>query len=300
MFTTKMYFSGSMAHPQVVERLMAHNVHRLFTFASRHEAPEYLRACTQRGIRCHMIVDSGAFTAWNIGKPVQLDDLLPYDVQLSRQFPEHDLVFIALDMIPGERGRRATEVEITKAVEQSKANFDVMRQALTGRCVLPVYHSGEARAVRDHYMNLTDYVCLSVNQDLSEGQRVRWAREAFVPGYKFHGLATTGNRMLSLIDWFSVDSSGWLMTAAMGSILLPVGDALKPLSVSSTAPSAKDYGHHLSNMPEAPWIVEYIRSRGYDEQRLATKYEDRICWNIDMWATAPWQKRVAPPEGLFD
>lgn len=294
-----MYFSGSMTHPDVVERLTSTGVHRLFTFAAPKEVHEYLAYCDARGLRARIMLDSGAFTAWNIGKPVKLQNLIDYDLELLKRYPQHQFVFIALDVIPGARGRRATQTEINAAVEESYHNFRIMQQALPGQHVLPVYHSGEDRFVRDRFLQHVQYMCLSMNQDLSENQRLRWAREAMVPGVYFHGLAATGNAMLSQVDWYSVDSSGWLMVAAMGSILFPLGKSLKPLSVSSTAPTLKQHGKHLANMSEGPWIIEQIKARGYDPHVLSTDYAARICWNIDMWNSPPWQKAVVQPEGLF-
>jgi hypothetical protein len=296
---TTMYFSGSMTHPHVVERLVDTQVHRLFTFAAPKEAPEYLRHCEARGKPCTMMLDSGAFTAWNIGKPVQLRNLIEYNKGILRQFPNQKFVFIALDVIPGARGRNATEGEIKAAVEESYSNFVTMVQEFQGQMVLPVYHSGEDRSIRDRYLRHANYICLSMNQNLAENQRLQWAREAMVPGYYFHGLAATGNAMLSRVDWYSVDSSGWLMVAAMGSILFPIGEKLRPLSVSDTAPTRKQAGKHLENMHESVWICDYIRSRGYDPQQLMTDYAARICWNIDQWNAPPWRKNIIQPEGLF-
>jgi len=296
---TIMYFSGSMTHPSVVDRLVSTNVYRLFTFAAPKEVHEYLAECDKRGVRANIMLDSGAFTSWNIGKPVQLQDLVAYDYDLLQRYPHHNFVFIALDVIPGSRGRMATQVEIDKCVEESYVNFRYMQTCFPGRHILPVYHSGEARHIRDRYLQHTQYMCLSMNQDLSEGQRLAWAREAMVPGFFFHGLAATGNAMLSQIDWYSVDSSGWLMVAAMGSILFPVGNKLKPLPVSGTAPDRKNQGKHLSNMHERDYMLQLIHQHGYTEEQLAHDYAARICWNIDMWNNPPWQKAVVKPMGLF-
>ena len=296
---TTMYFSGSMTHPSVVERLTSTGVHRLFTYAAPKEVHEYLRYCDQHQRKARIMLDSGAFTAWNIGKPVQLEKLVAYDLDLIQRYPHHEFVFIALDVIPGERGRMATQVEIDAAVRQSYNNFRHMQAALGGATVLPVYHSGEDKRLRDAYLSLTDYVCLSPNQNMSEAQRFQWARESIVDGYKFHGLATTGNRMLTFVDWFSVDSSGWLMVAAMGAILFPVGNELKPVSVSSTAPTRKVAGQHITTMGEAPWVIEKIRAQGYDPEVLATDYAARICWNIDRWNENHWNKRPQRANTLF-
>jgi hypothetical protein len=298
---TIMYFSGSMTHPHVVERLTMTNVYRLFTFAAPREVHDYLAYCDARGIRARIMIDSGAFTAWNIGKPVKLEDLLRYDLDILRRYPHHDFVFVALDVIPGTNRQTAvTAGDIKRAVETSYANFLTMLQALPGRTVLPVYHSGEDRSVRDRYLSHVDYMCLSMNQNLDEAQRLRWAREAMVPGVKFHGLAATGNAMLSRVDWYSVDSSGWLMVAAMGSILFPMKGKLKSLPCSDTSPARKQYGKHLDNMPEGDWIRARIREQGYDPDELRTNYDARICWNIDMWNSPPWVKEIIGPASLFD
>lgn len=299
MHKTIMYFSGSMTHPAVVDRLVSNNVYRLFTFASPKEVHEYLKECDARGLRANIMLDSGAFTSWNIGKPVKLDELVEYDLGLLAQYPQHKFVFIALDVIPGSRGRMATQVEIDKAVEESYTNFLHMLRALPGQYVLPVYHSGEDKRIRDRYMQHAQYLCLSMNQNLSEGQRLQWAREAFVDGYYFHGLAATGNAMMTQIDWYSVDSSGWLMVAAMGAILFPINGKLRPLPVSSTAPARKDAGAHLCNMPEREFILPQIEARGFTEEQLATDYAARICWNIDRWTEAHWDKKPVAPVGLF-
>jgi hypothetical protein len=296
---TTMYFSGSMTHPHVVERLVSTNVHRLFTFAAPKEVHEYLAVCDAKGIRANIMIDSGAFTGWNIGKHVTLDALLAYNTDLLQRYPHHNFVFIALDVIPGSKGRMATQVEIDAAVEQSYINFRHMLQVFPQQQILPVYHSGEDRHVRDRYLQHAPYMCLSMNQDLSEQQRLLWAREAMVPGVHFHGLAATGNAMLTQVDWYSVDSSGWLMVAAMGSILFPVGNKLKPLPISLESPSRKVQGQHFATMHEREHMVGFIRQRGYNEEQLATDYAARICWNIDMWNAPPWQKKVIPPQGLF-
>lgn len=298
-YSTIMYFSGSLAHPRVVEHLTATGVHRLFTFAYPKEVHDYLRYCDARNRRARIMVDSGAFTAWSLGHPVKLDTLLAYDLDIVTRYPHHEFVFISLDVIPGSRNRAPTQGEIHAAVDESYQNFLTMQQALPGRTVLPVYHSGEDRYVRDRYLQHTPYICLSMNQNLPERQRLRWAREAMVPGFKFHGLAATGNAMLTEVDWYSVDSSSCLMTAALGSILFPMGNKLKPLSVSSTSPSRKQHGKHLENMPEADFIVYEIERRGYSVDELRDEYAARVCWNIDQWNAPPWVKDVVQPEGIF-
>ena len=167
-FDTKLYFSGSMQHLSVVKKLMDLKSPRLLTFATWKEVPRYLGQCDEAGYSCDMVIDSGAFSSWNIGKPVELKDLLLFDKWLIRTYPQHNFTFIALDVIPGSRSRMPDQDEINKAVEQSYQNFLVMQQELAGYTVLPVYHSGEDRFVRDRYLEHTNHMCLAMNQNLSE------------------------------------------------------------------------------------------------------------------------------------
>lgn len=297
---TKMYFSGSLSQPRVIEHLTANRVNRLFTFASPKETLKYLRYCEAHGRTAPIMMDSGAFTAWSLGKPVRLQDLINYDLSLLRQHPSHEYVFIALDVIPGERGRMATESEISTAIKQSFDNYMTMREALHPATVLPVFHSGEEFWLRDRYLRETDYICLSPNQNMTEAMRFKWAREAAnVPGMRFHGLATTGNRMLKYIDWYSVDSSSCLMFAAMGSILMPVGDRLVPVAVSEQSSQRKVEGRHLSTMHESSYLIDMIEEQGYDAKKLAVDHAERVCWNIDQWIASPWIKEPYNQRGLF-
>lgn len=296
---TIVYFSGIGNHPKVFEKLITAEAHVLYTFADPNKVHKYLAACDAYGKKARVMIDSGAFTAWNIGKPVRVDDLIAYNRALLQRYPQHEFLFIALDMIPGERGRTATQDEIHAAVDESYQNFLHMQQSLPGSYVLPVYHSGEERSVRDRYLQHAPYICLSMNQNLMEKHRLKWAREAYVPGFYFHGLAATGNEILNQVDWYSVDSTGFLVDASFGTILIPIGNTLKPLSLSDVSPLRKTHGKHLTNMNERQFLLDYIHSRGYDEKALSEEHTERVCWNIEMWLLAPWKKNIIQPEGLF-
>jgi hypothetical protein len=297
-----MYFSGSAHRPKIVELLTSKNVYRLFTFASPEEVHPYLEYCDQNGRTSDIMIDSGAFTSWNIGKVMQLKDLIDYNHMMIARYPQHRFVFIALDKIPGSRGRTATESEIASAVEESYFNFVTMLQEFPNHKVLPVYHSGEDKFIRDRYLSHVPYICLSMNQNLDESQRVKWATEAYVPGFDFHGLAATGNRMLSQVNWFSVDSSSWIVTAAMGAILYPFGTELRPLAISKDSSLRHDMGKHYLNMSptEREYVDNFIRSKGYDPDSMTTHYIDRMCWNIERWNDNLWVKKIVEPNMLFD
>jgi hypothetical protein len=250
-----------------------------------------------------MIIDSGAFTSWSIGKPVQIGDLIAYNEGLLRDYSQWaDFLFISLDVIPGERGRRATSEEIAKAVDQSYDNFVTLQQHFRGHYVLPVYHSGENPKLRDAYLARTDYICLSMDQGMSENNRLEWAKRAAVPGYKYHGLAATGNKMVTRVDWFSVDSSSWLTVGAMGNILWPTDrDGFRVLAVSSTSPLRHEAGKHLQTLVpiERNAVCQSIIRQGFDPVKMATEHNERIRWNVHKWFTTPWRRKLEIAQDLF-
>jgi hypothetical protein len=297
----KMYFSGSFR--EVIARYMIErDASRLFTFAYPKEAFMYLNIATDMGKRCDILIDSGAFTAWNKGTPVELDTLLNYHQRILDLYGDaHDFQFIALDVIPGERGRMATPTEIEDGMKESFDNFLRMAEHHGGaEYVLPVYHSGEPAHFRDAFLQHTNHICLSMNQNLSERERVAWAMEAQVEGALLHGLAATGTRIMEYVDWYSVDSAGWLMTAAMGSVLWSNGRRFFPLAVSEDSPQRKEPNKHIANRDDAEFVKDTIADKGYDWNVLATDYLERCRWNIDAWLAYQPRKNVKRTEGLFE
>lgn len=308
-FDVKLYLSGNVASGNeeisVEEFILRRPVpqYRLMSFAYPRQVIDVLETADRLGIRTNCIIDSGAFTAWSVGKPVRLQDLMDHNDEVLRKWgARHNFIFIALDVIPGEKGRFATSDEIHAAVEISYDNFKVMQQHYPQNYVLPVFHSGEEFTLRDKYLALTDYLCLSMDQGMSEGERLEWGKRAAAPGFKYHGLAATGNRMVTEIDWYSVDSSSWITVGSMGGILWPTSDKrLRTLPISTQSPARHDAGKHYSNLSETErrHISRFIESRGFSAEQLSVSPYSRWKWNSLMWAETPWQRKILPPVDLF-
>jgi hypothetical protein len=137
---------------------------------------------------------------------------------------------------------------------------------------------------------------------MSEKNRLEWGVRAYVPGFYFHGLAATGNNMVTQVPWYSVDSSSWITVGAMGGILWPSNGRFRVLSLSEDSPNKHVAGHHLTTLkgPERAAVEAYIRSHGYDPDLLATNYTERRKWNVLMWIRPPWIKNIKPKTDLFD
>lgn len=253
----------------------------------------------EEGVRLNVMLDSGAFTVWNSGGEVVLEDLmLHYEDMIERFGDRHDLVLIALDKIPGEKGRIPGKDEVARAVDVSIENYHVMRKRLT-RPVLPVFHAGEDLWVRDEYLRHTDYIAFGISQALTPEARLEAAMEMQKPGVRIHGLATTSTRMMRHIDWHSVDSSTWAMAAAMGNILWHTPWGIRQISVSNESPRRYTRGRHVFNMTERPAFEAAFNAAGFTLDELAASHDKRREWNVLALKGYDPEKNILPVKGLF-
>lgn len=296
----KLYFSGSLTRSSYrqIEQLIKYNGYRLCTYAYPNETYVYLDIADELGYKANMMIDSGAFTAFTKGKPVQLPKLLAYSKRLIEKYGDrHDFVFIGLDIIPP---KNPTETDLKKGMKQSYENFLVQQQELAPYPVLPVYHSSEPVSLRNLYLKHTDHIALSMNQAMAEKHRVDWATRVQVPDVKMHGLAATGVQMIRYVDWYSVDSAAWIMIAAMGGVYWPTEDGnISLLPISAQSPKVKRRNTHAMNFTMTNEIKDTIESKNYKVEDLMYDYSSRMSWNLDVWVNHPWVRTPLFQQGLF-
>lgn len=301
----KFYLSGTTKSTRhggklVVDAAIERRCPRLFTFAYAKEAIEELDYWTASGVRGDIMIDCGAFSAWNKGMQIRNEDVIAWDKHLLAKYgAHHDFTFVALDVIPGKRGVAPVAEDVVLGMQQSLQNYLDMRAALDAP-VVPIFHTGEPASYRDELLGHTNWIGFGLSQNLSENQRVQFAEQYFVPGSKVHGMAATGQRMMACAPWFSVDSATWVMVAALGGILWNTAKGMKGISLSSTSPALKKLDGHLDNMSEGPFIRQEIERRGYSVQELADDYVKRWVWNVH--AVADCYRPSVPllQQGLFD
>lgn len=201
----------------------------------------------------NVLLDSGAFTAWNQGESTNIDSVSrSYERFLNKSAGLFtDIHMINLDQIPGEPGRDPTLAEISEALINSDKNYTIMEQRF-GKRILPVFHQGEELSRLDEVKQQAEYICISPRNDVAEKSRVNWAREVhnYTKGWRTHGLATTGLPMMKTVPWFSVDSARWLMYASFGNCMFYVDGDLKTFGVSSESPYIRTYGMHFDTLPK--------------------------------------------------
>lgn len=141
------------------------------------------------------VLDSGAYSAMTLGKPINLDEYIEYCKQ-PFAFPPSEI--FGLDVIGDwEAGIR---------------NCEAMWKA--GIPAIPTYHIGEPKEVLVHLAR--NYPKIAIGDSaapLGHTEVLRWAEQVFSIAWpvKIHGFALVRRSLLEAFPFHSVDSSSWLL-----------------------------------------------------------------------------------------
>lgn len=173
------------------------------------------------------ILDSGAFSAWTVGKSIDIDHYIAF----IKAHIEHIDYYVNLDVIPGAFGRTPDAEEVERSAAKSWENMLYMEQE--GLKPIPVFHMGEQfRWLRMMMEHGCPYIGISPANDRPTQSKRIWLDRVFHeitdsegwPLVKTHAFGVTALDLLLRYPWFSADSTTWIMLGARGSILLPVWD----------------------------------------------------------------------------
>lgn len=160
-----------------------------------------------------LIIDSGAFTAWNSGKQINIEDYKNFCIKL----PE-DTIFVSLDIIPTTASFDPNETE--KCCEQGYENFIYLKRYLKN--VLPVYHYKDNIKWLKKYIEHTDYVGISPANDTQEEVKRLFLDYVFkqLPrNIKTHSFGYTAGEGLKHYPFYSVDSTSWKGAHRFGNVI---------------------------------------------------------------------------------
>ena len=165
--------------------------------------------------------------------------LVDIDKYLEHLNKYKDIIWRAvnLDVIPGKQGAMPTEQERLDAAEEGWKNYKYLKER--GWDTIHVYHQFEPLWVLDRMLDECDYIGVSPCNDSSEKSKLEWMDQTFryimnydysknpriKPGeiIKTHGFAVTSKTLVERYPWYTVDSSSYSLTAAMGNILTSLG-----------------------------------------------------------------------------
>lgn len=175
--------------------------------------------------RPKLMLDSGAFSAWKRGVEVNLNQYMGY---IDRNH-DHIHTYVNLDVIPGAPGRASTQAEVEEAAKASYRNHRRMCKA--GFSPMPVFHYGESF---DWLHRLLDdgetYIGIGGMGNTTASTQVAFLDRVFtvitdtagLPTVYTHGLGVASFDLLRRYPFTTADATSWMMTAAMGSMYVPV------------------------------------------------------------------------------
>lgn len=209
-------------------------------------------------------LDSGAFTAWSVGKQVDIDAYKDWALGLSLQYP--NVRCINLDVIPGVKGRNSTKAERIEGMKRSVENADYLRAA--GLRIMEVFHQDEPIEFLDLLLSRLpegEVLCLSPRNDVSLKAKAEWQRALLkymldrygVENFpKTHGLAVTSKKLCLEFPYFSVDSSSYASPAMYGRVTTHEG---------KTVSSKEFIGFDVRETKEHYKAMNFLLERMLDE-----------------------------------
>lgn len=185
-------------------------------------------------------LDSGAFTAFNSGKSITLDDYCSF----IKSLPFEPWRYILLDVIGNE--------------EKTKENYNEM--LVRGFNPVPVFTHGSNWADVDYYYDKSDFICYGGLVGKKGSSEVINDIDKFMKstkGRKAHLLGYTSLRYLKKFKPYSCDSSSWLAGRRYGQMMIYMGNG------KTKAIGKKDI---ISN-PDAK-VKDRLKLMGFDLKKI--------------------------------
>lgn len=241
----------------------------------------------KEGLKVELFLDSGAFSAWSQRQRI---DIYKY-IKFIQENKDYIQVYANLDVIGNP-----------KATWQNQM---IMEDA--GLHPLPIFHYGSEdkwlKRILDHGY---DYIGIGIMQK-SKNKLIPWLDHIFYdyltdeqgrPVVKVHGFAVTSFELMTRYPWYSVDSTTWIRTSRMGSIIVPRSRGGKwvynvepfKIAVSDRSPQQKKIGKHISNLNpmEKRLILQYIHEKGYTLGRTEYRMVDQ---NHKLQENERWEEK---------
>lgn len=158
----------------------------------------------ERQHQSRLIVDSGAFTAWNTGRTILLDDYCRF-----------------LDSIEDLRPFYAVQLDVFGQPDQTYKNFLIMKER--GYDVMPVFTRGDTLERLEEFYSKTDYIMFGgIVTGGKNREYVKWFLSQN-KGRKCHWLGFVDMPFIKAKKPESVDSSSWASAARYGTLKLYKG-----------------------------------------------------------------------------
>jgi hypothetical protein len=200
----------------------------------------------------NIILDSGAFSAWRLGNPIDLAEYCDW-LGENMDWVGHSVALDVIDPLNPE-----------KAAEKSLRNYEYMIKQ--GLDPIPVVHVGERFEWLHELIKMgASYVGFSASSIIDRRGIDSWYAHAFnqivdeagLPGIRVHAFGEGRVSALLQFPWYSADSTSWLYTSQrVGVLQLPNGNKVGFRADEKGAAGAKDVGK-LSKL-ERRDLISYL------------------------------------------
>lgn len=207
-----------------------------------------------------LIVDSGAFTAWNTGRSINLDDYCRF-----------------LDSMDELQPFYAVQLDVFGDPEGTWKNYLTMKSR--GYNVMPVFTRGDTLDRLEEMYSLTDYIMFGgITTGGKNINYVKWFMEKN-KGRKVHWLGFCNMDFVKFFKPFSIDSSSWASGARFGNLQVYSGFG------KTTSFNRKT----LITMPETK-IFQLAKNSGLTVNELA------LLRDQESWINSPNLPSLKKPE----
>lgn len=179
---------------------------------------------TKPEYKVDLLLDSGAFGAWNQGKEINLKEYVKY----LQEWKNYIWQYACLDHIPGKPYTPRTTDDVKEAAKKSYRNQQIMKDA--GLSPIPVYHQGEdPKWLEKMLAEGEPYIGVSPLDDTPRQAQQNFLDLCYtiicdskgMPLVKTHGFGTTSFQFFHRYPLTTADSTTWSYGIAYGRVYIP-------------------------------------------------------------------------------
>lgn len=278
------YFAGSQCQ-ETTDLIRDLNANVLKSYVNDMRTIKKWFEYKKQGWKGNLIIDNGAFTVHKKGGEINIDEYIQW-LNENDEFIDYA---IALDHIPGIRGKEKTQEEVAYAPVKTWENYMYMvEKCKSPQKLLPVFHQPENFKYLQQILDFridgepVRYMCISGNKELTKKQREDWYCEVYDfikkssnPNIKTHILGSATISDAENFPCTSMDASSWIMTGANGSIFTDRGNIL----ISSANTKSPENIIH-ADKTTIEYVEQYCRDCGYELKDAQDDYKIRMLINI--------------------
>lgn len=183
------YFAGVDASPKdVLDAFKAGARHFMISYFYWRRHRPTLRML--RSLGAHIMLDSGAYSAWRRGEVINVDDYIQYikQSQIGK--------YVVLDVVG----------------DYEETRFNLRQMESQNLRPIPVFHINTPWSILEDLARDYRLICIGGTVGKSKEDRVNFFDELFErhPELFYHGLGMTMPDLMRKYPWVSVDSTTWL------------------------------------------------------------------------------------------